>query len=340
MKEVKIMRLIINIVTYTLLFYILYKLYRKQKILKILKFKNVEIINYKDYIPKKRESALAIKKHKIKSDLVSEVMDYYVILPNNYDNMKKYPVLFFLHGLGDSAIDWIEKAKLLESYDTLINNNKIKDMILVLPESGANGRSWYTNWYNISNKKYEDFFTDELINDIQKKYNIDTNNMGVTGFSMGGYGAYKLALKHLDKYKSIASLAGAINFPRLFSRLLKGFGLLKHLKLSDKNQELRNLRKIFGKKIRYSNNENVFTLLKRKMNENIELVKSKYFYLSVGEYDNKGYTMLLQWEDIVEHMEKHHLNYEARLVKGEGHRWEYVEKEIESVLLFHSKHFD
>ena len=40
---------------------------------------------------------------------------------------------------------------------------------------------------------------------------IDADNVGVIGYSMGGYGAFKLALNHPDRYAAAASLSGALD---------------------------------------------------------------------------------------------------------------------------------
>ena len=61
------------------------------------------------------------------------------------------------------------------------------------------------------------------------------------------------------------------------------------------------------------------------------------YLLSVGEKDNTFYTMLYQWTDVVGEMEKRDLDYKGRLVKNEEHTWDYVKKELPSILRFHSK---
>ena len=44
-------------------------------------------------------------------------------------------------------------------------------------------------------------------------------------------------------------------------------------------------------------------------------------------------------EDVLWEMKKRNLNYKARIIKGEGHYWSYVEKELPYVLKFHSDNF-
>ena len=60
-----------------------------------------------------------------------------VILPNDYDSSKEYPVLYLLHGLGGSHRTWINKDA-----DIIIHNLNyfygVPDMIVVLPNSEVN----------------------------------------------------------------------------------------------------------------------------------------------------------------------------------------------------------
>ena len=63
----------------------------------------------------------------------------------------------------------------------------------------------------------------------------------------------------------------------------------------------------------------------------------------VKEFINEKYTkavnILKDREDVLWEMKKQNLNYKARIVKGEGHFWTYVEKELPYVLTFHSDSF-
>lgn len=331
----------INVIIFLLIIIIFQIIYFRRKINKdILKIKNVSVINYHNYIPKSRSSKLKLIKNIINTESVDELMVYYVILPPNYNESKKYPTLYFLHGLRDSALSWVEEAKILEIYEDLINKEEIEEMILILPESGAEGKSWYTNWKNNPHKRYEDYFLNDLIEDVDNKFNTDINKRGISGFSMGGYGAFKLALKQPKLFKTVGSFAGAINFPRLFLPFLKRLGIFKLVHIKRINENAAHIRTVFGRKLKYTDKENVYNLLNINIKNNYNQIKNMAFYLSVGEMDNTVYTMFQQWKDLVYRMDKHDLNYEAKLVRNEIHRWEYVEKELANVLKFHSQHLN
>lgn len=317
------------------------KLFLKIQLQRIIKKGIADYVVYEEPLLEKQITDYNIDFTKFYSEKVSEDMSYFALLPKDYDKNKEYPVLILLHGVNDQAKFWNEKAKLGEIYYKLLDEKKIKPMILVLPESGDEGRSWYTNWYKQANKKYEDYFMEDFFHELKKRYK--TKEFSICGFSMGGYGALKLSLKNLDKFISVSSLAGAINFPRLFISELKGVGLLRLLKITPlltRSENSKQFSKVFGEELNNMRRENVYYILRKVCKSNIDDVKKVKFLLSVGSKDNSSYTMLYQWEDVLWEMKKRDLNYKARIVKGEGHFWSYVEKELPYVLQFHSDSFE
>lgn len=74
--------------------------------------------------------------------------------------------------------------------------------------------SWWINAYSIPEDRYEDYLIKDVTEYIEDKYNVDTENQYIAGFSMGGYGALVLSLRHPDRFSFAASIAGAIMYPR------------------------------------------------------------------------------------------------------------------------------
>ena len=87
------------------------------------------------------------------------------------------------------------------------------DMAFFLPASGFNGESWYSNFFKDKNHKYEDYFVDDLYNEVKKL--SPEGKIGLAGFSMGGYGAYKIGLLHIEKFDVIGSFSGAVSLIRM-----------------------------------------------------------------------------------------------------------------------------
>ncbi|MDQ3634574.1 MAG: alpha/beta hydrolase-fold protein [Acidobacteriota bacterium] len=135
-----------------------------------------------------------------------------VYLPPDYEKQteKRYPSVYLLHDFTPAANKtWIIENEGLRMnirtmMDKLIAEQKVHPMILVMPDaSNKFGGSFYTD--SITTGNWEDFITRELVEFIDKKYRTIPNasSRGITGHSMGGYGAIKLAMKNPDVYGAI-----------------------------------------------------------------------------------------------------------------------------------------
>jgi len=239
--------------------------------------------------------------------------------------------LIFLHGLGDISSDWFDEGLVLENYIELLEKKEIRPMMLIFPESGYNGKSWYSNFYKNKAARYEDYFINELYKEIKGQWQI--TNFSIAGYSMGGYGALKLALKNLDKFYVIGSFSGATNLVRmaLDRSCLWFFKFLYMPKFLFKSKEAGDFLDIFSSWGWKMLKENPYTLMK-KVPENFR--KNRYFYLSVGEDDHDNYKMLQQWIDTVFHMKKLGYNFKGNLCLGEGHTWDYVAEDMKNFLIY------
>jgi enterochelin esterase family protein len=148
--------------------------------------------------------------------------DLYVYLPPNYEkSTEKFPVVYCLTGftgrgkmlLNDSAFT----ANLAERMDLLIGENKIKPMIVVMPDCFTYyGGSQYINSSATGN--YEDYLTREIVPFVDEKFRTiaDKNSRAVMGKSSGGYGALILAMRHSDKFGLACSTSGDAYFEHCY----------------------------------------------------------------------------------------------------------------------------
>ncbi|MCP4321914.1 MAG: esterase family protein, partial [Alteromonadales bacterium] len=138
-----------------------------------------------------------------------------VVLPPSYhtEPNKQYPVVYLLHGLGAKAEGWfstVEGEPNIEvALQRLYNEQQISEMIVVVPNSYnefALG-GWYSN--SASGGNWEDYIIKDVIPYIDKNYRTDTEQRGLAGGSMGGYGAFRLAMKHPKMFEAIYALSAA-----------------------------------------------------------------------------------------------------------------------------------
>lgn len=137
-----------------------------------------------------------------------------VYLPPSYkrETAKRYPTLYLLHGYTDSPDVWLTKGyqemNLSTEMDSLIAKGVAAEMIVVVP-NGRNAYlgSFYTNSAVAGN--WEDYVYRDIVNFIDGRYRTLAKpaSRGIAGHSMGGYGAFVLAMKHPDVFGATYALS-------------------------------------------------------------------------------------------------------------------------------------
>jgi enterochelin esterase-like enzyme len=136
--------------------------------------------------------------------------DVFVYLPPSYTANKnqRYPVVYALHGYGLNAEAYVRAFGIPTVVDKDIAAGTAKEMILVNPDSfnKYNGAMYSSS---PTNGDWETFITQELVEYIDTHYRtIATRaSRGLMGHSMGGYGAFRLAMKYPDVYSSIYAMS-------------------------------------------------------------------------------------------------------------------------------------
>jgi S-formylglutathione hydrolase FrmB len=145
----------------------------------------------------------------IPSRILSRSVAYCVLLPPSYDLQKtrRYPVLYFLHGLGEN-----EQALLNSGGWNLIQDlweqKQLGEFLVVAPDAG---RTFYINSRD-GRVRYQDFFIREFLSYIESRYRTRAGRRarGITGVSMGGYGALRLAFRFPELFGSVSAHSAAL----------------------------------------------------------------------------------------------------------------------------------
>ncbi len=136
-----------------------------------------------------------------------------ILLPDGYNGHRRFPVLFLLHGHGDSYRSWMAP-----------NNGDLTAIaphlpaIVVMPEAAE---GWYTNWWDGGKRGsdgtgWESYYLDELLPLVQRRLRIlpSRSEHAIAGLSMGGEGALYLAEQRPDFFGAAASFSGSISIQR------------------------------------------------------------------------------------------------------------------------------
>jgi S-formylglutathione hydrolase FrmB len=145
----------------------------------------------------------------VNSQILKQAVHYCVQLPPTYDatRSQRYPVLYFLHGLGQNEQTLFSTGG-WSVIEDLRQQHKIADFLVVAPEGK---RSFYINSADNA-VRYSDFFLQEFIPAIESKYHVLPGRKGraITGISMGGYGALRFAFAHPELFSAVSAQSAAL----------------------------------------------------------------------------------------------------------------------------------
>lgn len=148
-----------------------------------------------------------IRREVVASAALGRDMSYVVYLPDDYTvARRRYPVLYLLHGAGGDENVWVEKGKIRELADRLIEQRAIPPAIIVMPGCSA---CW---WIDGTKDKAETAFWSELVPQIARRYRTIERRSGmlVAGLSAGGFGAVRYALEYPERIAAVAALSPAV----------------------------------------------------------------------------------------------------------------------------------
>lgn len=131
----------------------------------------------------------------------------YVYLPPSYETNteKRYPVIYFLHGFGDPADEIKQWEPDLDSFFSAYPDQEM----IVVSVGGLNslGGSFYVDSPVCGS--WETYVTTEAVSLIDSTFRTiaEKGSRGIFGFSMGGFGAINIALKHPDIFCGVYAFA-------------------------------------------------------------------------------------------------------------------------------------
>ena len=254
------------------------------------------------------------------SHMLHRPVRYCVMLPSNYETETKaqYPVLYFLHGLGENEQTLLQSGGwgLIED---LRHDHNIGEFLMVAPEGRG---SFFINSAD-GHDRYSDFFLTEFLPFIETKYRVirERKSRGITGLSMGGYGALRFAFAYPELFGSVSAQSPALmtESPRELDDDLRDAGPLSRL-----------LGSVFGDPINVAHwNQNNPFILARK---NRAQLRTQAIYINCGQQDEYGFA------DSAEQMHKQLLAekipHEFHLYPG-GHNAEYFLSHLGETIEFH-----
>ncbi|WP_091013061.1 MULTISPECIES: alpha/beta hydrolase [Paenibacillus] len=250
----------------------------------------------------------------IKCDFYSDTLglstSMHVILPQQTHNQigmenvtgkGLHPTLYLLHGLSDDDSIWLRRTS-IERYVANLG------IAVVMPQVH---RSFYTDM--VEGGKYWTFISEELPSLARSFFPLSPKREDnfVAGLSMGGYGAFKLALRKPEQYAAAASLSGALDMSAHMDR-----------NASSALQQAE-LQRIFGPEVAGTENDLIHLLKESHSSES----PRPLLYQCCGTED-----FLYEDNQTFRHACEQ-TNFELTYEEGPGeHEWGYWDAKIQDVL--------
>lgn len=166
-------------------------------------------------VPEIEFDGTVLRNKTVASTAMGKEMKYSIYLPSDYEGSEEFPVLYLLHGYGDENNAWIDKGMLVKTAYSYEKNSG-RQMVVVCPDGLT------TFYYDSQDTKFETYFFNELVPEIEKTYKVktDRNSRAVAGLSMGGYGTLYYGLKYPEMFCYAYACSAAIDmgadYPSLY----------------------------------------------------------------------------------------------------------------------------
>ena len=258
----------------------------------------------------------------LESAILGRSVNYCVALPSGFDpsGATRYPTLYFLHGLFENDRSWSERGG-ERLWEDLTAKGEIGKFLVVLPDAG---KTFYVNSLD-GHERYEDFLIREFVPAIDRMFPTlaDRAARGITGTSMGGYGALHLGMGHPDVFGSASAHSAALlpKFPNplptegrwgFYARILQGpFGSPLNEAYWEANSPL-------------------------TLAEHPDRFAQLRLYFDCGDHDRYGFEEGAQLLDQI--LNSQGFSHEFALRPGE-HGWSYLLQYMPYSLRFHWRYF-
>ncbi|HYE57305.1 MAG TPA: alpha/beta hydrolase family protein [Rhodothermales bacterium] len=258
------------------------------------------------------------------SAILGAPVRYTIYLPPGYETSQRaYPVVYLLHGYTDDDTAWIQFGEADRIADAALAAGEIPPMILVMPDGGL---SWFINDHG-GRVRWEDMFVEEFIPHVETTYRVRRQRQyrGISGESMGGYGALALALRHPDLFVAVAAFGSALRTDDEMSAIPQ-----------DRYDEV--FGPVYGRGLsgaaRFTDHWRRYSALDLALTLPAETLRRLRYYLDCGDDDHLGIgnaTLHIR-------LKQRGIPHEYRMRDG-GHTWSYWRSALPAGLRFLGESF-
>jgi poly(3-hydroxybutyrate) depolymerase len=128
---------------------------------------------------------------------------YSLFIPAGYTPARKWPVILFLHGAGERGTDGILPTGV--GLGPLVKVREANfPFLVVFPQNEETHGRILTGW---SPESADGKRALAILSQVEKDFSVDTKREILTGWSMGGYGAWQLAAATADRWLAVVPVS-------------------------------------------------------------------------------------------------------------------------------------
>lgn len=139
----------------------------------------------------------------VRSAAVGRGLEVAVVVPTGAAARGERSLLVFLHGRGGSEETFTGNEAVYEGLAKL----GARAPVVAFPDGGD-----HSYWHNRDGGRWDRYVMREVIPEVVRRFGIDSGKVAVGGISMGGFGAYNLALRHPRRFCAVGGHSAALWF--------------------------------------------------------------------------------------------------------------------------------
>jgi hypothetical protein len=151
---------------------------------------------------------------RIYSPALDQKRDLYVYLPPGYDGRTQFPVMMWLHGIGQDEKDFLDVVRV---FDDGIRDGSLPPFVVAAPDGTIRGHaSLIANgsfYVNSDAGRFEDYVIQDVWGFVRKNFAVRPERCAhvLAGASMGGFGAYNLGFKYRRDFGVLVGIMPPLN---------------------------------------------------------------------------------------------------------------------------------
>lgn len=152
---------------------------------------------------------------RLPSEALHEKRDLYVYLPPGFDSAKKYPFIFWLHGIDQDERGFLKDG--LPQLDQAMACGKLPPAIIAIPDGSIRGRPGHFSansaFLNTHAGAFEDYLFNDVYDFIRRNFPIRPERQAhvLAGVSIGGGAAYHHAIARRHEFGAVVGVFPPLN---------------------------------------------------------------------------------------------------------------------------------